>query len=86
MALFMRLWDEQDGRCSKTGWAFSLTQGAENTAKNPFTPCFDRIDSSGKYEPDNIQLVCCMYNLAKNDYSEELMQEMCAAVVATAGN
>ena len=85
VALFMRLWDEQEGRCSKTGWAFTLTQGAD-TRINPFAPCFDRIDNSGKYESSNIQLVCCMYNSAKSDYSNELMQEMCAAVVATAGN
>ena len=82
VTLFMRLWDEQDGRCSKTGWAFTLTQGAEKTQSNPLIPSFDRIDSSGKYEPGNIQLVCCWYNLAKNDHSEELMQQMCAAVAA----
>ena len=86
VALFMRLWDEQDGRCRKTGWAFTLTQGAEDTQRNPFAPSFDRIDSSGNYEPGNIQLVCCAYNVAKSDYSEEFMQQMCAAVVATAGN
>ena len=86
VALFMRLWDEQDGRCCKTGWVFNLTQGAEDTQRNPHAPSFDRIDSSGKYESSNIQLVCCAYNVAKSDYSEEFMQEMCAAVAATAGN
>ena len=81
VALFMRLWDEQEGRCPKTGCAFTLTQGAEDAHTNPYAPCFDRIDSGGKYEPGNIQLVCCWY-----DRSEDFMQEACAAVVATAGN
>lgn len=35
VALFMQLWDEQDGRCSKTGWAFTLTQGAEKRNRTP---------------------------------------------------
>lgn len=58
----------QDFKCIKTGMKFDFTQGK---GTKPFGPTIDRIDCSRGYEPDNIQLVCNMYNYAKNRWSDE---------------
>lgn len=56
-----------DWKCCKTGIAFDLTTGR---GIRPFSPSIDRIDSSKGYVENNVQLVCTMYNFAKNAFSE----------------
>jgi hypothetical protein len=58
----------QQWRCRQTGVALDLTPGF---GRSPLAPSIDRIDSSRGYEPDNIQLVCMIYNLCKNEYSDD---------------
>ena len=36
-----------------------------------FAPSIDRIDSSKGYTPDNIQIVCCAYNMGKKNMSDD---------------
>lgn len=57
----------QNYTCKQTGILFDFTMGK---GKRPFGPTVDRIDSSRGYEPDNIQLVCNIYNYAKNEFSD----------------
>lgn len=62
-----KMFEDNDWKCCKTGIAFDLTTGA---GTRPFAPSIDRIDSDGPYSPSNSQMVCVMYNFAKNKFTE----------------
>lgn len=70
--------DAQNWTCSKTGLPFDLTAGF---GKMPFGPTVDRIDSKGIYEAGNIQIVCNIYNYAKNEFDDETVLEFATALL-----
>lgn len=53
------------GTCERTGLTFVLDKG-----KHPLSPSLDRIDPKKGYTPDNVQLVCWMYNAAKHTFTD----------------
>ena len=53
------------GRCEQTGIEFDF----DFSTKHPFRPSVDRIDSRLGYTPENCQLVCCIFNLAKSNWT-----------------
>jgi hypothetical protein len=56
--------DDQDGLCAITG----ITLQFDDEGTDPELRCsLDRIDSSGHYEPGNLQVVCRFVNRWKND-------------------
>lgn len=56
--------DDQDGLCAITGIALQFDEGGSD----PELRCsLDRIDSSGHYEPGNLQIVCRFANRWKSD-------------------
>jgi hypothetical protein len=58
--------DEQlSKKCPRTGWDFVYE------ANSPRKPSIDRIDSSKGYTKDNCQLVCVIYNYAKNMWTDK---------------
>lgn len=57
----------QDWKCFKTGITLDLTYG---NGRKPFGPTIDRIDNDHGYELGNIQIVCNLYNLCKNIYTD----------------
>jgi hypothetical protein len=59
--------EKQDWRCARTNIPLDLLI---KNKKRPFGPTIDRIDNSRGYEPDNIQLVCNLYNFCKNEYTD----------------
>lgn len=63
------------GVCTMTGISFIYE------ANSPYTPSIDRIDSDKGYTQDNCQIVCKMYNLAKNIWSDEDVKLMAEAIV-----
>lgn len=65
--LFM-LFNFQGWKCIRTGIDFDLRTDMGNL---PFGPSVDRIDSSKGYVLGNIQLVCNIYNYAKNIWSDD---------------
>ena len=68
----------QGGVCALTKMPFDWKFGGEHRA-NPHAPSVDRMDSRAGYAPDNIQVVCYIVNLAKNEYPVSLFGEMCRA-------
>lgn len=59
------------GRCEVTGIVFQLG----TLSNNPYSPSIDRVDNTGGYTDDNIQLVCAMYNFCKNEYTDDQVKE-----------
>ena len=77
------LLETQEGKCAATG--ILLEPSAQRTCqnKNPFTVSIDRIDSSKGYIIGNIQIVCSIYNSAKNSYSTEEVKKLCIGFIKT---
>lgn len=67
----------QGDKCALTDIPFELK--SDGYRYRPFAPSIDRKDSSGGYTYDNIQIVCVIVNKAKNEYHQELFDQMCLA-------
>lgn len=72
--------ESQNNQCSLTGIPFDLKSSHEYRVR-PFAPSIDRIDNSKGYTLDNIRIVCIIVNKAKNEYSQEIFDNMCRARV-----
>ena len=70
----------QADRCALTGIDFDFTSEL-GFINRPYAPSVDRIDNSKGYTPDNIQIVCVIVNKAKNEYPQDMFDEMCLARV-----
>jgi len=70
----MSLWKKQDGRCALSGVPLTFHQsgGYGDGKKGEFNASIDRINPSGPYLPENIQLVAMRVNYMKNVLSEEM--------------
>lgn len=53
------------GICERTGLPLLLS-----ATSGPWVPSLDRVDSSMGYTVENTQMVCWMYNAAKNQYTD----------------
>lgn len=63
-------------RCERTGREFVYESN-----KSPWQPSIDRIDSNGGYTRDNVQFVCLIYNLCKNDATDDDVLELARLVL-----
>jgi len=57
------------GFCETTGIPFDFNDRKGSWA--PFSPSVDRIDSKKGYTIDNCRVVCKIYNMAKNQFTDE---------------
>lgn len=73
--------EAQSNRCALTGWELDWdhTKSGRRVCP-PNRASLDRIDSSGGYTRDNVQLVADMVNRVKSAYSQELFVDMCVKV------
>lgn len=63
--------DSQDYCCARSHMPFVFTNSRIlGGATSPWALSFDRIDSAKGYTEDNVQLVCLMYNFAKNAFDD----------------
>lgn len=72
--------ENQGNKCALTGISFNFERNNQNRNR-PFVPSIDRINNEKGYTTDNIQIVCCIVNKAKNEYQQEIFDEMCEARV-----
>jgi hypothetical protein len=73
------LYIEQNGLCALSG--FKLTFGMGNV---PTHVSVDRIDSGKDYTLDNVQLVCRVVNIMKNDQDQRQFVKWCKRVTLAA--
>ena len=77
------LWDEQGGRCVLTGWLMKLPLGGRHPSgdRSRVNASIDRIDGKYGYVQGNVRLVALAVNLARNQWSDSDLIELCTAVV-----
>lgn len=64
------------GTCEMTGLPFIYARS------HPFMPSIDRIDPESGYTEDNCRIVCYMYNMAKNRWTDANVLRMAEALVS----
>lgn len=74
-ALLLRLMGEQEDRCALTGLPLGYP-GESDDPQMRASP--DRIDSSGHYTPDNVQIVCWFINRWKGADEDQLARRLLA--------
>ena len=73
------------GVCSVSGLKLYLDGGGFHAGdRHPRSPSLDRIDPKKGYTPDNVRIVCWQVNLARNNYGDEALFEMCRAISSQA--
>lgn len=65
--------------CSVTGLPLMLHHDGGSTV-NPWAPSIDRLDNSRGYEPGNVRMVCCAFNIMRNDFPDDVVRTLAAAV------
>jgi hypothetical protein len=61
-----------NGVCEVTGIPFDINNKTEYRV-NPFYPSIDKINPKNGYTIDNCRLVCYIYNIAKGEFSDEIL-------------
>lgn len=74
------IWEKQVGKCAVT--KLQMVQKFIHTKKNrteksPYQASLDRIDNNKGYIKGNIRYVCFMFNIARNNFSDEEVLEFC---------
>jgi hypothetical protein len=67
------------GLCEVSGIAFVVDE-KPNGRRRPFFPSLDRIDNSDGYTFRNTRLVCSIVNIAMNEWGEEPLRKLAAAM------
>lgn len=70
----------QGEKCVLTGIQFDYVSDGVHRYR-PFAPSIDRKDNMLGYTYDNIRVVCCIVNKARNEYPLETFDAMCRARV-----
>lgn len=65
-----------DGTCAATGVLLEFSSPG-----SPFSPSLDRRDRALGYVPGNVWVVCSMYNMAKNKWTEAEVLKMARGLV-----
>ena len=76
-ALLLRMLGEQEDRCALTGLPLGYVGETDDLQMRP---SLDRIDSSGHYTADNVQIVCRFINRWKGADNDELVRRLLVAL------
>jgi hypothetical protein len=76
----MEIWDRQDGKCALSGEVMTHIMGTGGRVNTNIS--IDRIDSSKGYEVGNIQLVCAIVNIMKQNMSSNELISWCKLIVS----
>lgn len=72
----------RSGVCEVSGLPFVLG----GNGREPFSPSLDRKDNEKGYTPENTQVVCSIYNLAKSDYGHDAVARLAEALCTLVRN
>lgn len=71
----------ETGACAVTGIKFDLGR-ADTQRFHPWSPSVDRMDFKRGYTQDNCRVVCWIYNMAKSEWSDEVVMTFAKALAA----
>nr|QBK93354.1 MAG: hypothetical protein LCPAC404_00580 [Pithovirus LCPAC404] len=85
------MYEAQKGECNISGRKLTsnIKKLAVNTSRSVYREenymnlSIDRIDSSGDYTIDNVQLVCSCINIMKKEMSQDIFMKFCKAIAKT---
>lgn len=77
-AFLQEMFDNTNGVCQQTGIPFDMTLGTKKN-RNPLRPSVDRISSDLGYTQDNVRVVLTLVNIAKSDFSDEIVNKVIKA-------
>lgn len=69
------------GVCQVTGIPFDHRAKPAKGVDLPFRASLDRVDNTVGYLPNNIQIVCCIYNRSKGMWNVEDVETMAKAIM-----
>lgn len=71
------------GKCEVTGLPFTFViNGGRGHHVNSFSPSLDRVAPNLGYTPDNVQVVCWIYNRARGAFPLEDLKTMVKALTS----
>jgi endogenous inhibitor of DNA gyrase (YacG/DUF329 family) len=70
------------GMCQVTGLPITSNIGS-GEARGVYSPSIDRTDNSVGYRNSNVRVVCWIFNLAKNKFSDRDLNNLAVALVAS---
>jgi hypothetical protein len=73
----LEMYQKQEGRCARTGVPFTLHTSVSRTRAGGTIPSVDRIDPTGGYTTDNVELVTYAMNTCRNAFTHEEYTQMC---------
>jgi len=68
--------ERQDFKCALTGIPFLAEHSDVKARIRPYAPSLDRIDCTGGYTVDNVQIVACAINMMLLDWGEEVFKRV----------
>ncbi len=74
----IEMYHTQDGRCAMTGILMTHQRAADQ--KNPYNISIDRLEITGPYSIENIQLVCKIVNLTRQSLSVSDYVNLCCNI------
>lgn len=78
----LNLYNIQEGKCAISGITLTYNRSSTNIGhKINDNLSVDRIDSNKGYTKDNVQLVCTIINMMKNDLTQEQLEYYCKAII-----
>ena len=72
------LWSECGGKCPMTG----VSMLKKSYVNNPLAMTVDRLDGKKGYIKGNVRLVSRWYNIARSNWGDRFVLEMCQKVIA----
>jgi hypothetical protein len=78
------LWIKQGGKCAVTKLPLNIKYihtKKQRTDKSPYQASLDRIDNNKGYTKDNVRFVSYMFNIARNNFTDEEVLDFCKCVV-----
>ncbi len=82
MIIFInQLYKTQQGLCSITKIPLTYKTNTTVYVRDPYGLSLDRINSKKGYTQDNIQLLCNIINLMKNEYHQDIFIHLCKQTI-----
>ena len=68
------------GVCEVTGLTL-VKEWDTGVSRTPFTPSLDKIDPHKGYTEDSTRLVCFIFNVCKNEWSDDVVKKFATALL-----